>query len=344
MNPQTAKFISSIPNIIYLTNLSFFSENEREVFLIITKNKKFIITDKRYSDAVRKYAKDFILIESGAMNFITNEAKSFFEKLNIKILEFEENNLTVFEYKKLIKTVKMIPLEIDTLRLIKNENEINSIRKACGIADSAFEYILTKIKIGVSEKQIAEELIDYFRKSHADYSFRPIVAFGKNSTVPHHEPTNKKLTENQIVLMDFGVKINNYCSDMTRTVFFGKADEKFKNIYTTVLQAQKNAIENIKLGQKTSIIDLAARNHIKKHFEDIPHSVGHGIGLEVHEAPNISPNSKDKVQNGMIFSIEPGIYIRRYGGVRIEDLVLVRSGKAELISKAKRGIIAINAK
>ena len=343
MKQADAQLISSAHHIAYLTNLYFFSETEREAYLIITKNKKYLITDKRYSDEARIKAKGFRIIESGTLNFISGEIEEFLKKENIKILGIEEKNLTVFEYKKIKKVIYTKPLFLENLRSIKTHKEILQITKACNLTDLAFEYILKKIKVGISEKEIANELILFFRKNNADYSFPPIVAFGENSSIPHHEPSTVKLKKNQIVLLDFGVKINNYCSDMTRTIYFGKADKRFKEIYNLVLNAQKSAIEKIKSGSKASEIDNLARKVIKEKYEDFSHALGHGIGLEVHEAPTISSRSKELLKNGMIFSIEPGIYIPGYGGVRIEDIVLVRDGKAELISKAKRGLIELNA-
>ena len=341
-NPD-AKLISSAKNITYLTNISFFSETEREVYLIISKNKKIIITARRYSEEVRKKTKGFEVIDSGALNFIANETGRFFKNEKIKSLGYEENNLTVSEFKILEKKIKMIPIDLRGLREIKSDEEIRNIKKACKIGDSAFNFILSKLMKGVTEREIADEFEDYFKSKNAGSSFQPIVAFGKNSSVPHHQSNNTKLRKNQIVLLDFGVKVNGYCSDMTRTVFFGSADSEFKRMHQTVLDAQQSAINTIKDGIKASNIDKAARDFIIKNgYPDIIHSVGHGIGLEIHESPSLSPKSKDIIKNNMVFSIEPGIYLNEYGGVRIEDLVLVRPTKAELISKAKRSLIELN--
>lgn len=341
-NPD-ANLISSAKNISYISNISFFSETEREVFLIISKNKKFLITDRRYSEEIRNKTIGFEIIDSGALNFIANETKEFFKKEKIKSLGFEENNLTVSEFKNLSKNINLIPIDLKSLREIKTNEEIKLIKRACKTTDSAFKFILSKLKVGVTERSIAHELEDYFKNKNVSNSFQPIVAFGKNSSIPHHESNNTKLRKNQIVLLDFGVKVSGYCSDMTRTVFFGKADAKFKRMYQTVLDAQKIAIGKIIDGIKASEIDKAARDFIIKNgYPNIIHSVGHGIGLEVHESPSVSPKSKDIIKNNMVFSIEPGIYLNEYGGVRIEDLVLVRPTKVELISKAKRGLIELN--
>lgn len=343
MKKSDAILVSSIPNIIFLTNFSAFSELEREAFILLTKNKKYIITDKRYSEAVKKQTSGFEIIDTGAIYFILKDAKSFFEKNKIKTLEIEEDNITVSEYKLLKKFATLIPSDFSDKRVIKTDSEIEKIKKACGIGDLAFEFILNKLKIGVTEKEISDELINFFKSKGSEFSFRPIIAFGPHSSIPHHETGNTKLKKNQIVLMDFGVKFENYCSDMTRTVYFGKAPEKFKKMYETVLNAQQMAISKIRNDSKASDIDKVARNHIKSlGYPNIIHSVGHGIGLEVHEKPHLSPSSSDTLENGMVFSIEPGIYIPEFSGVRIEDLVIVREGCAQLISKAKREIIEVN--
>jgi Xaa-Pro aminopeptidase len=341
-NKPEATLISSVPNIIYLTNYSGFSETEREAFILLTKNKKYIITDKRYSEAVEKI-KGFEIIDCGANYFISKLSKEFFKENNIKTLAIEENNITLFESKLLKKSAKLIPSDFSKKRVLKTEKEIENIKKACDIGDEAFKFILTKLKVGVSENDISEELISFFKSKNADFSFKPIVAFGAHSSIPHHKTEKTKLEKNQIVLLDFGVKVNNYCSDMTRTVYFGKADEKFKKIYNTVLNAQKKAIEQIKENANLSLIDKTAREFIlEQGFSNIIHAVGHGIGIEVHEAPSVSPYSKNIIKNGMVFSVEPGIYIPEFGGARIEDLVVVRNGKAQLISHAEREIIEIH--
>ncbi len=337
-----AIIISSPSNIIYLTKFSGFSETERECFLLITKNKNFLITDRRYSEAVEKITKNFTVIDTGVGMFLKKEAKELFKKLNLKTLGFEENDLKVIEYRSLKKITKLKPIDLSQIKIIKNEDEIKNIKLACEIADQAFNEVIKKIKLGITEKEISNLIESFIKEKNADISFKPIVAFGKNSSVPHHQTGESKLKKNQIILLDFGVKKNNYCSDMSRTIYFGKAPDKFIKIHNTVLLAQKRAISEIRVGVKASKIDNSARNFIlDAGFPNIIHSVGHGIGIDVHETPFISPNSKDTIQEGMVFSVEPGIYIPNYGGVRIEDLVLVRADNVELISHSNREIIEL---
>lgn len=337
-----AILVSSPSNIIYLTKDFGFSENEREVFLLITKRNKYLITDKRYSTSVVSSKIDYKLIDVGALTFLNNELEKIINSEKIKTLGIEENNLTILEYRLLKNKVKTINIDLKDLRIIKSENEILNIKKACKITDETFNYIVKQFKVGVSEKDISIILENFIKSKNAEISFRPIIAFGKNSAIPHHLSNQTKLKKNQIILLDFGVKFNNYCSDMSRTIFFGKADEKFKKIYTVVLESQKKATKFITANLKAKEIDKIARNYIvQKNYPSMPHALGHGIGLDVHESPNISPRSIDKIQNGMIFSLEPGIYIENYGGVRIEDLVLVKNDKAELIYSSTREIIEV---
>ncbi len=336
--------ISSIPNIIYLTGYSGFSEIERECLLLITENKKYLITDSRYTQEVKEKVRNFEVIDEGVLRFIANDKNKILQKYKNKKVGFEETNISVFEYKALKKHLKLLkPVSLNNLRIVKSDYEIKNVKIACKIGDETFNHIIDKLKIGISEIEISNKIESFIKSKNADISFKPIVAFGKNSSIPHHQNTNTKLIRDQIVLLDFGVKINSYCSDMSRTIYFGSADEKFKKIYNTVLEAQEKSVNKIKNNTYAFEIDKIARDFIKnKGFENIPHSTGHGIGIEVHEPPFISPAVKEKIRDGMIFSIEPGIYISNYGGVRIEDLFLFEKGKVVQLTKSSKKLIEIS--
>lgn len=340
-NKLDAVLISSHSNIVYLTNYSGFSKEEREAFLLVTKNKQYILTDGRYSEAIKKQVIDFKLIEISSKLSFEKAIYQLIKKHRIKRMGFEGNNLTFLEHKTFSKYFNNIyHLSISNLRSIKTAEEISKIKKACELGDKTFNYISKKIKLGVSEKELAFEIEFFIKKNGADISFPPIVAFGKNSAIPHHHTSDKRLaTSDKLVLLDFGVKLNNYCSDMTRTIFFGKPTAEQKRMYETVLKAQQKAIQqfnNLTIQQsaiKASEIDRIVRDHIiSKGYKTIPHSVGHGIGIEVHEPPHLSPKSKDILKEGMVFSIEPGIYIPGFGGVRIEDLVVLEKNGARVLT------------
>ena len=346
-NKLDAVLISSHSNIVYFTNYSGFSKEEREAYLFITDNKQYILTDGRYSQAVKTLIADFKLIEISPKLSAMDVLKKLVKKHKIKKLGFEGHNLTHLEYKRLSKNIKnMSHVSLASLRITKTSKEISLIEKACRLGDKTFDYVLKKIKLGVSEKEIAFEIEFFIKKQGGDISFHPIVAFGKNSAIPHHVPTNNQLTNNQIILLDFGVKLDNYCSDMTRTVFFGSANAEFKRMYETVLAAQQKSIEkiNILMSQSPNIpasqIDRAARDYIiSKGYKTIPHSVGHGVGLEVHESPHLSPKSKNILKEGMVFSIEPGVYIPDFGGIRIEDLIVLEKKGPRLLTHSPKQII-----
>ena len=228
--------------------------------------------------------------------------------------------------------------------MIKTSSEIDSIREACTLGDLTFNYILKQIEEDVSEKQLASK-IRHFIKSHgAKLSFRPIVAFGENALTIHHRPTDQRLKRPSFVLLDLGTKINDYCSDMTRTVFFGKPSKKQKTIYQTVLNAQQKAIDYINDVKNPCgfDVDKSARDFIIKNgFPSIPHSLGHGIGAKVHERPRISHKSKNILLDGMVFTIEPGIYIPELGGVRIEDTYTLQKGKLIQLTQSSKALIEI---
>ncbi len=338
-----AVLITSNPNIIYLLGFSSIDPSSvREVMLLITKKKKYIFTDPRSSEMIRKQTNDFEIIDTGVLSFIYKSSGEFFKTNKIKTLGFEENDLTFKEHQSLSRYAKLKPYDLSNIRIIKSGDEIKKIERANKIVDRAFKYILGELKTGVTEKEIANKIELFFKQNGADRSFNSVVAFGANSSVLHHVPGKNKLKKNSIVLLDVGSKLDDYCCDFTRTVFFGHADNKFKDIYQTVLEAQRLAIEKIKPGIKASELDKISRDYImSKGYPNMIHSLGHGTGIEVHEAPHVSTHSKEIIQNGMVFSVEPGIYIPGYGGVRIEDLIAVVKGKPQLISSTNHHIIEV---
>jgi Xaa-Pro aminopeptidase len=345
-----ALLVSSIPNIIFLTGFEGFSTQEREAYLLLTKRKNYIFTDGRYSEAAGKI-KNFELIEISSEKKFEDRLKEIVTKEKIKKLAVDENDIKVSEVLKIKKAVGICSDEnlIEDLRKVKDGKEIGNIQKACKLGDQVFKYILSKIKSGVTEKEIAHAIEVFILGHGAQIAFKPIVAYGANSSSPHHVSSKRKLKRNEIVLLDFGVKTEGgYCSDMTRTFFAGRASKEQKKVYKTVLEAQTKAIEFIKssiLNHQSidgSKVDMIAREYIEgEDYSTIPHSLGHGIGLEVHEKPCLSPKSRDLLINGMVFSVEPGIYIPGFGGIRIEDLVLLTEKGPQIITRANREIIEL---
>lgn len=236
--------------------------------------------------------------------------------------------------------------------LIKTQKEILKIKKACELGDKVLANVLKNISAGITEQELRREIIRMIRKNGAKLSFKPIIAFGKNASEVHHKPNNTRLNKKHgFVMIDMGTKVQGYCSDMTRTVFMGRANKKQRKIYQTVLNAQKKSIKLIKkyydntyhhsdLGTKE--IDRVVRNYIIEHgYPTIPHSVGHGIGKRVHESFRLGPKSKTILKNGMAFTIEPGIYIKGYGGVRIEDVFYLNKGKLIQLTKSPKNLVEL---
>ncbi|HSW47602.1 MAG TPA: Xaa-Pro peptidase family protein [Candidatus Saccharimonadales bacterium] len=349
MNKQgvDAVLVSSVANIIYLSGFDYFNDLERDGYLLITKKKQYLITSSLYSHAAKKIVKNYEVLEVKAGKSFLDYLTDITKNKKITTLGIETDNLTVSEYNRFSKKVKSTKhFDLSTLRISKTENEISLIKKACEIGDKAYSYILKNLRIGMTEKEIAFELEIYIRKTGANISFDTIVAFGANAAIPHHKTSDQKLKMNQCVLIDFGVKYQNYSSDMTRTFFFGKASSEDKKVYETVLSAQKKSIEYIEkqLNSKQKAIatkvDGIARDFVvQEGYPPFNHS-SHGIGLEVHELPHIS-NSKDPLENGMVFSIEPGIYLPDRMGVRIEDLFAIENNKLIPLTRSTKELLEI---
>ncbi|MCL5435036.1 MAG: aminopeptidase P family protein, partial [Patescibacteria group bacterium] len=330
------------------TNYEGFSNEEREAVILITKKNNYLLTDRRYLSELN-YLKNFKLEEISVENPLLKILTRIAKENNLTTTGFEENNITFSEYRKfrkVFKNFKSFEDLIEELREIKTKKQIEKIKKSCKLSDLGFNFILEHIKENVTEQELAIKLEIFLKNKHADTSFKPIIAFGKNSAVPHHLNSQVKLQKGNIVLLDIGAKFEGYCSDMTRTVFFGSPTPEFKRMYETVLNAQKLAIQqfnNSAINEiKASAVDKAAREYIiQKGYETIPHSLGHGVGIEVHEKPSLSPKSKSILKSGMVFSMEPGIYLSGWGGVRIEDLFLLKGNSLEKITHSTSEIISL---
>lgn len=228
--------------------------------------------------------------------------------------------------------------------MIKSKEEIEKLRKASSLADDCFEYICDTIKIGMTEKEIAKLIDDYMLSNGATaLAFETIVGSGENSSQIHSTPTDRKIVYGDIILLDFGCVVDGYCSDISRTIFIGETKEEYKKIYEIVLKSQLEGVSKITSGITAKEADLICRNVINAEGYDFNHSVGHGVGMEVHEAPTISPKNEGVIlQNDMVFTIEPGIYLEGKFGIRIEDTVLLKDGKIETLNKVSKEIIVLD--
>jgi len=336
-----AILVTKIANVTYFSGFRGDSSA-----LFIGKNFRKLITDGRYVEQAAAQAKNFTLVEQteGLYKKIAEEIKiSGYKKIGVEGLV-----MTVAQHsylKKELADVEFKSVELDTLRQVKDAAEIENIRTACKIADDAFKKILSVIKPGVREVEVAAQLEYFMRRLGSESAaFTTIVASGWRSSLPHGTATDKKISVGELVTMDFGAIYNGYCSDITRTVCVGKASDDQKKIYNLVLDAQLYGLEIITAGKSGKEIDSAVRDRLTAagYGKFFVHGLGHGVGLEIHEEPRLSKLSKcEKLLPNMIVTDEPGLYIKNFGGVRIEDTVLVTNGKAQPLTHAPKTLIEL---
>ncbi|MBI2650379.1 aminopeptidase P family protein [Candidatus Woesearchaeota archaeon] len=327
---------SSKPN----ANMLYFSGYKGLGALIVSKKQEpfLAVPDMEFERAKKSMIKKIYSMEK----------KKFFESiypiikknhLKTKNIAIDKNNFTLNSYryfKKQFKNLKAKDISLDCLKLreIKTEKEIQFLKKSCSYADKILQKAIKNFKSFRTESEAGAFLEYEAKKKGLEISFNPIVASGSNGSMPHHEPSNSRIKKGFCVV-DFGVKYKGYCSDMTRTIYIGKPGKNEKEIYNFLLSIQKNAINQIKNNQKCSkIYDFAAES-LGKYKNNFTHGLGHGVGVEIHETPNLSLNSKDRVRNSMVFTIEPGIYFPKRFGIRIEDTVLFGNKPITLTKTAK---------
>lgn len=329
-------------------NYTYFSGfTGTSAYLVITENDAVLVTDFRYTLQAEKQAPAYEI--STYRGSIIKGLNDVFENRKIEILGFEDTNLTVDKYteyreKLNIKEMKALGAILDELREIKDNEELKLIKKAVKIADDTFSYILKVIKPGIAEVELAAEMEYHMRKLGAEgASFETIVASGIRSSMPHGVASEKKLQLGDAITLDFGALYSGYCSDMTRTVFLGKPDEKLERIYKIVLHAQLTASAGVKKGLSGKDIDMIARDMISKegYGENFGHGLGHGVGLEIHEEPRLSMTGWKIMKNGMVVTVEPGIYIDGLGGVRIEDMVVVKDNDPVILTSSTKELIVV---
>ena len=233
---------------------------------------------------------------------------------------------------------KDVSREVEEMRGIKCKEEVGVMERAVKIAEEAMRRALDSLEKGVTELEVAAEIERVFRLRGADRAFEPIVAFGEDSAYPHAKPGSRELREGDLVVIDLGARLAHYCSDITRTLVFGRPSSKQARMVRAVLEAQRAAIEAAKSGTKARDVDRAAREVLRREGLSacFNHGVGHGLGIEVHEFPALNPASEDTLLTGMTVTIEPGVYVEGYGGVRIEDVVLVEEGGCRILSEFER--------
>ncbi len=315
--------------------------------LIITAGDLLLATDSRYELQARREAPDYEVVcyKEG----LAKELPALVERLNISRLGFESVRLSVQQHQKIQKALKksgnstrLLPVEdlVESLRIVKDESEVEQTRCALQLAESAFTACLPQIRPGTTERELAWLMEKQMREAGAEgLSFPSIVAAGANSALPHAVPGDRAIQPGEPLLFDWGARLNGYCSDISRTVIIGKPDSRFNEVFQTVLDAQRFAIEAIRPGVSSKAVDKVARDHIdSKGFAGLfGHGLGHGTGLAIHEAPRLSPLKEFRLEAGMISTVEPGIYIPEWGGVRLENMIVVREGGAEVLNDLDPG-------
>ncbi|RFA32793.1 Xaa-Pro dipeptidase [Virgibacillus dokdonensis] len=333
--------ISSGINRRYMTGFT----GTAGVALISLTDARFI-TDFRYTNQANEQIADFTVVEH--KQGLNEEIKQQLKIMGIKKLGFEQDHVTYSEYTTFNDTfeVELIPVNnmVESLRIFKTNDELAIMKKAAKIADDAFDHIQSYIKPGVREIDISNELEFFMRKQGAtSSSFDIIVASGYRSALPHGVASNKKIQSGELVTMDYGALYQGYCSDITRTVAVGEINDQLHSIYHIVLEAQLRGVTAIKPGVTGKEADAATRDYIKEngYGEFFGHSTGHGLGMEVHEAPSLSFKSEKPLEKGMVVTVEPGIYIPEVGGCRIEDDVVLTETGNERLTLAPKELIQL---
>ena len=321
-------FIVTEPhNVFYLTG------TWAEGVILLTSSDRFFITSRLYEEEAKKELSGWqVVIRKEALEKAIGKILTRVEASKIG---FEASHLSYRQYKRLIELVgrRLVPCTglVEDLRLVKDEEELSCIRKATRVTELAFDHLKGLLKVGITEKEVSAEAIYFIRKMADKESFPPIVLFGERTSLPHGRPGERKLKKGDLVLFDLGAMVEGYCADLTRTFFFGQVEERWHKIRDLLRQAQEEAINSVRPGVKSSRIDRIIRQRLKEEGYVFIHNTGHGVGLEVHEEPNISPDSKRILREGMVFTIEPGVYFPGEGGVRVERMLLVTQNGGEVL-------------
>ncbi len=314
-------------------------------YLFITPERAVLVTDSRYTEQATNQAPDFQVIQvRGGWDWLLEQ----FRETGVKRVGFESRNMTVATYDSLIGAIKddsalnqvsmIATAEIpEEGRVFKDQRELALLQKAIDASDAAMEAVCPTITAGMTEREVAWRMEMAMRDFGADgISFDTIVASGPNGAMAHHRPSDRIIQEGEPIVIDMGAIVEGYCSDITRTVVVGEPGETFNKIYDIVLGAQLTAINMVKPGMTGEDCDDLSRAVIAEagYGDNFGHSLGHGVGLAVHENPRVSPRSPDKLEPNMVFTVEPGIYLTGWGGIRIEDIVVLGDDGAKVLSKA----------
>lgn len=321
-------------------------------YVLITGNGCYAIVDGRYY-VQQKERMAAAPRQMNAAALLADEKCGFYGHINricagdsVRRLGFEAEAVSYTQYQKLENGLEpeLVPVSPDSMRMVKDEEEIACIRRACEIADRGYSYILGQIRAGMTEKQVENRLLYYMKELGAQKeSFDIIVASGVNGSMPHAKASDKVIEPGDFVTMDFGVRVGEYCSDITRTVVVERAGAQMRQVYEIVREAQASAVRAVRPGKRCSEIDQVAREIIEKagYGPAFSHNLGHGLGIACHETPNFAPGDDHVLVPGMVMTVEPGIYLEGLGGVRIEDDVLVTENGCEVLTKSGKELTVV---
>ncbi|MFH1087896.1 MAG: aminopeptidase P family protein [Chloroflexota bacterium] len=311
-----------------------------EGYVIVSATAAVLAVDFRYVEQSKRESPGFSLVQ--IRGGIEDWLPGLVSDLKLQRLGFEADYLSFAAYQKLVELARRLKVQVlpaqglcESLRAVKDTAELDSIKKAVDMAEAAMELARQLIRPGVTEREVAWQLEKYLReKGSGAMPFEIIVASGPNAALPHAHPSDRPIAEGEPVLLDLGARIDGYCSDLSRTFCPGREDGTFAKIYDLVLGAQLTAAATIKPGMTGAEADQLARGVIELagYGDKFGHGLGHGVGLAVHEVPGVGARSTDVLEEGMVFTVEPGIYLPEWGGVRIEDVAVIRQGKVELLS------------
>ncbi len=345
-----ALLVSSPASVRYLT--AYEGSNG---LVLLTPGESHFFTDPRCTPpppgaSVSTARKPSVCRVHVAKKPLIQEAAGVIKRKRLKKIGFEPSWMHVEEHEKLRKAlpsgVSLISVAgvVEGLRMVKSAVEIDKIRRSVLVNSEAFTRTMRRVRPGIREREIAAELDFQMRALGAEKpAFDTIVATGPRTALPHAHPTSNKLAGNELLLIDMGATVDGYTSDMTRMAFAGEPSKRIRQLYKAVLEAQLAGIDSVRAGTTTRKVDLAARDVLKRHGLDreFVHSTGHGLGLEIHEAPRVAKKDKSKLQAGMVITIEPGAYIEGLGGVRIEDTVLVTDTGCEVLTPTSKEFVSL---
>ena len=345
LGANTAAVVADPSNMFYLTG-----GYTGEGMVFLSRNRRVIVTDFRYTEQAENQAPGYEvqMTEKDRSAFLV--IAELAQSEGITCVRTETNYLSVDRFEKLRaalgEEISCVSLEEapQILRQVKTPTEILAIRKACNITAEAFRAILPKIREGMTEKELQIELDFTMLKLGADTTaFDTIIAAGEHGSLPHAIPGNRAIRQGDMITMDFGAKVGNYCADMTRTVALGKPSEEMRRIYDTVLRAQMMCEDALSAGKNCYDIDKLARDYIdaRGYAGRFGHGLGHSVGIDIHEEPRLSPSCQEILKAGVVITVEPGVYVPGVGGVRIEDTCLVRENGCEALTDADKQLIIL---